>query len=170
MQTSDAQKRASWRALLWRVHAWSALIASPFLLMATLTGLLYVGTPQIERALHGHMDRIDASGRAPPRLALEQSVIAAIEAAPHGMQIKTVIAPSEADASVVVLMTAPNPSSGNPTPMPVTSDMAPQSAIYWSTSTQPTRRCSASCPSLNASQTGPRSCTRNCCKAMDGLG
>jgi len=40
----------------WRVHFWAALFATPFVLVATLTGVLYVFTPQIENYLYGHLD------------------------------------------------------------------------------------------------------------------
>ncbi len=69
------------RSLLWRVHFWAALIASPFALMATLTGILYVFTPQIEAALHGHLDTVAPAGVARP---LDDMVHAAQTAAPPG--------------------------------------------------------------------------------------
>jgi len=48
------------RSLLWRVHFWAALIASPFALAAALTGILYVFTPQIEPKLHGSLEAAPA--------------------------------------------------------------------------------------------------------------
>lgn len=39
---------AAGRALLWRVHGLAALLASPLLLIALLTGLIYLPTPQVE--------------------------------------------------------------------------------------------------------------------------
>jgi uncharacterized iron-regulated membrane protein len=88
------------RSLFLRIHFWAALIASPFALVATLTGLLYVFTPQVESALHGHLDRVVPAGQ--PR-ALDTLVAAAQAAAPAGQHLKTVIVPGAADASVQVV-------------------------------------------------------------------
>lgn len=75
------------RSLLWRVHFWAALIASPFALLATLTGILYIFTPQIEAALHGHLDSVVPSGR---QLPLDDVVRAARTAAPQGWVLHSV--------------------------------------------------------------------------------
>jgi uncharacterized iron-regulated membrane protein len=69
------------RSLLWRVHFWAALIASPFALMAALTGIFYVFTPQIESTLHGHLDSVTPAGA---HLPLDDMVQAARNAAPRG--------------------------------------------------------------------------------------
>jgi uncharacterized iron-regulated membrane protein len=54
------------RSLFWRIHFWAALIASPFVLVATLTGLLYVFTPQIEARLYGHLEHVTPAGSMLP--------------------------------------------------------------------------------------------------------
>jgi uncharacterized iron-regulated membrane protein len=57
------------RSLYLRVHFWAALIASPFVLLATLTGLLYVLVPQVEARLYARLDHVQPapeSADAPP--------------------------------------------------------------------------------------------------------
>lgn len=93
-----------WRSLLWRVHFWAALIASPFALLAALTGMLYVFTPQIEASLHGHLDRVaPAVGSSP----LAASVRAAIAAAPTGWTLHSVMPGFAAGESVKVSFMPP---------------------------------------------------------------
>ena len=58
-------------SLFWRIHFWAALIASPFTVVAALTGLLYVFTPQIEGILHRDLDTVQVQG---PRLSLDAAV------------------------------------------------------------------------------------------------
>ena len=90
------------RSLLWRLHFWSALIASPFVLVACLTGLLYVFTPQIEQSLHGHLDTVRPQAQARP---LDEAVQAARQAAPEGWRLHSVVPAFEADDSVRVAFT-----------------------------------------------------------------
>jgi uncharacterized iron-regulated membrane protein len=98
--------RAARRSLLWRLHFWSALIASPFVLVACLTGLLYVFTPQIERAWHGHLDTVQPQSQV---RSLDEAVAAARQAAPEGWSLHSVIPAFEPDDSVRVAFTAPMP-------------------------------------------------------------
>lgn len=67
------------RSALWRIHFWAALIASPFALIAVLTGLLYIFTPQIEAHLYGRLEHVEPTG---PMRALDASVTVARMAAP----------------------------------------------------------------------------------------
>jgi len=106
---SNAQIQARRRSLLWRLHFWSALIASPFVLVACLTGLLYVFTPQIERAWHGHLDAVQPQSQARP---LDDAVAAARQAAPEGWSLHSVMPAHEPDDSVRVAFTAPMPEKG----------------------------------------------------------
>jgi uncharacterized iron-regulated membrane protein len=103
---SVAQVHARRRSLLWRLHFWSALIASPFVLVACLTGLLYVFTPQIERAWHGHLDSVQPQ---PQVRSLDEAVSAAKQVAPEGWSLHSVIPAFEPDDSVRVAFTAPMP-------------------------------------------------------------
>jgi len=79
------------RSLFWRIHFWAALIASPFALVATLTGLLYIFTPQIEARLYGDLERVAPGGQA---LALDTLVDAARRAAPAGFEVQAVVPPA----------------------------------------------------------------------------
>ncbi|MGX4640195.1 PepSY-associated TM helix domain-containing protein [Massilia sp. SYSU DXS3249] len=78
------------RSLLLRVHCWAALIASPFILVATLTGLVYVFTPQVEARLYAHLERVEPRGA---RLPLDASVAAAQQVAGAGLALRTVTPP-----------------------------------------------------------------------------
>lgn len=104
MTTPLAPLKARRRSLLWRLHFWSALIASPFVLVACLTGLLYVFTPQIERALHGHLDTVVPQAESRP---LDEAVAAAQNVVPENWVLHSVIPAFEADDSVRVAFTAP---------------------------------------------------------------
>ena len=104
MSTLIAPLKARRRSLLWRLHFWSALIASPVVLVACLTGLLYVFTPQIERALHGHLDSVVPQAEARP---LDEAVAAAQNVVPQDWVLHSVMPAFEADDSLRVAFTAP---------------------------------------------------------------
>lgn len=107
------------RSALWRLHFWAALIASPFVLLACLTGLLYVFTPQIEGVLHRHLDVV-APG--PQRLALDDSVAAARRAAPDGLVLHSVMpALAESDSVRVAFVAPPSGGAGRSAPPPAAS-------------------------------------------------
>ncbi len=101
-----AQQR---RALLWRLHLWAALIASPFLLAACITGMLYVLTPTIERMQHGHLDTVAVPQGAAPRLyrPLDEAVAAAQAVAPEGWRLFGVVPAFETHQSVRVAFMPP---------------------------------------------------------------
>jgi uncharacterized iron-regulated membrane protein len=86
------------RSLFWRIHFWAALIASPFALVATLTGMLYIFTPQIEAHIYGHLERVAPQGE---RLPLD----AAVEAARGA--VRGIAAGSASGAYEVVAVTPP---------------------------------------------------------------
>ena len=88
------------RSLYLRVHCWAALIASPFLLVAALTGLLYVFVPQIEARLYRQLDHVTPGGTMLP---LDRSVAAAQGAVAHGLALRSVLPPFAADDSVKIL-------------------------------------------------------------------
>ena len=97
LHSSLALHRTRRRSLLWRIHAWAALIASPFALAAALSGMLYVFTPQLEAMLHGHLDKVVPVGAARP---LDASVQLAIQSAPEGWVVHSVLPPLRAEDSV----------------------------------------------------------------------
>jgi uncharacterized iron-regulated membrane protein len=87
------------RSLFWRIHFWAALVASPFALIATLTGILYIFTPQIEDALYGHLERVAPAGNMLP---LDRAVAGAQAAAAPGLAVHSVVPPYAADDAVKV--------------------------------------------------------------------
>ncbi len=91
--SSDAVLRAQRRSLLWRIHFWAALIASPFALIAALTGIVYIFTPQIENALYGHLEQVEPVGKPQP---LDELVRVATNAAPYGWVLHS-LAPAYGD-------------------------------------------------------------------------
>jgi uncharacterized iron-regulated membrane protein len=95
----DTKLMAQRKSVFWRVHLWAAFIATPFALIGALTGMLYVLTPQVEAALHGHLDRVVP---AQSRLSLDELVGLATRAAPEGTALRYVVTPVEVDQSVRV--------------------------------------------------------------------
>lgn len=102
----DAQRlrHMSLLSVLRRVHVWAALIASPFAVVAALTGLLYVLTPQIEGVVHGHLDRAPERSQ---RASLDVIVHAAVQAAPTGWRLHSVVLADEPARSVQVAFMPP---------------------------------------------------------------
>ena len=80
--------RARRRSLFWRIHFWAALIASPFALIAALTGILYIFTPQIEAALYHKLDHVEPVSAMRP---LDDAVAAATAATPAGWRLHSVV-------------------------------------------------------------------------------
>jgi uncharacterized iron-regulated membrane protein len=101
---SFAPIQARRRSLLWRLHFWSALIASPFAVIAAGTGLLYVFTPQIESALYAHLDTVTPQAQAKP---LDDAVNAAQQAMPAGWTLHSVSPAQDADDSVKLAFMPP---------------------------------------------------------------
>ncbi|MEH6458353.1 PepSY-associated TM helix domain-containing protein [Chitinimonas sp. JJ19] len=94
------------RSLLWRIHFWAALIASPFAMLAALTGLLYVFTPQIESQLYSPLREVQASGN---RQSLDSLIDRATRHAPSGMVLHSVRPPfSPTDSVQLVFSADPN--------------------------------------------------------------
>lgn len=70
--------RPALTALLLRLHFYLGLFFGPFILLAALSGTLYVLTPQLEDRLYAHLLYTD--GQGPPK-SLEQQIFAAQQAA-----------------------------------------------------------------------------------------
>jgi uncharacterized iron-regulated membrane protein len=98
--STDSPSLAQRRSVFWRIHAWAAIIASPFIVVAACTGLLYVFTPQLEQVLHARLDHVSPNGSRRP---LDELVKAAMQAAPQGMKLRSVLVPEEADQSLQVV-------------------------------------------------------------------
>jgi len=91
-------------SLFWRIHFWAALIASPFALIAALTGILYVFTPQIENVLYEKLDHVTPVGTMRP---LDDAVNAAKVAAPAGWSLHSVVPAYDADDTTRVHFVPP---------------------------------------------------------------
>lgn len=105
---TDISLTARRRSLLWRVHFWAALIATPFALIAALTGILYIFTPQIEQHLYAQVDRVQPRGE---RLTLDDVVDVARTVMPHGATLSAVFPAWHAEDSVRVLFILPRHAS-----------------------------------------------------------
>ncbi|PRX98049.1 PepSY-associated TM helix domain-containing protein [Allonocardiopsis opalescens] len=77
--------RSAWqpvRALVLRLHFYAGVLVAPFILVATVTGLLYVWTPQLEQALYDHELHAPVPAGGEP-LPLSEQVAAARQAHPE---------------------------------------------------------------------------------------
>ena len=92
------------RSLLWRIHFWAALIATPMALLAALTGILYIFTPQIEDALYGHLEKVEPAGVPHP---LDFLVQEAQQAAPAGWVVHSIMPPHGVTDSLQVAFVTP---------------------------------------------------------------
>jgi len=91
--------------LLWRLHFWSALFSTPFVMVATLTGLLYVFTPQIENYLYSHLDRVKVQST---NTTLDEAVAVAKSHAPTDWRLYAISPASSADESHQVVFVPPS--------------------------------------------------------------
>jgi uncharacterized iron-regulated membrane protein len=99
------------RSLYARIHFWAALIASPFTLIAALTGLLYLFTPQIEARLYRHLDHV---APAASMLPLDAAVASARRSAPPGLAVQSVLPPyATTDPAKVIFAPAEGQSNGH---------------------------------------------------------
>ncbi|MFN8695271.1 MAG: PepSY-associated TM helix domain-containing protein [Burkholderiales bacterium] len=104
--------------LVWRLHFWAGLLVSPLVVIATVTGLIYVFSPQIEAWRHASLDRVPvAEGTA--RVALEAQIDAARSTLP-GVPVRSVFPALAATDTTKVVM---GEARRKPTPqaMPATS-------------------------------------------------
>lgn len=94
--STDLTPAAQRRSALWRIHFWAALLASPLALVAALTGLLYVFTPQIEHHLYAHLDQVTPQGQMQP---LDEALKAARTAVPDDWILRSFSPAPEPSAS-----------------------------------------------------------------------
>jgi uncharacterized iron-regulated membrane protein len=73
--------RSGWRGLVLRLHFYAGLLVGPFILVATVTGVLYVLTPQVESLLYAEQLRVPPTAR---QLPLADQVRAALATDPGG--------------------------------------------------------------------------------------
>ncbi|PXY28140.1 PepSY-associated TM helix domain-containing protein [Prauserella muralis] len=86
--------------LLRRLHFYAGILVGPFLLVAALTGLLYVFAPHLEQAIYDHELRVPAAQDSVP---LAEQVAAAEAALPEGTLVSVRPAPSPTDTTQVIL-------------------------------------------------------------------
>lgn len=105
------------RGALWRIHGLAAILATPFLLLAAVTGLIYVAAPQVEAWQDAHLDTVAPA----PWLPLDRLVQAAEAAAPAGLRLRNVV-PPRAPGDTLRATFAPPPAgmaAGMPVALPV---------------------------------------------------
>jgi uncharacterized iron-regulated membrane protein len=92
-------RRGSLRPLLLRMHFYLGVFVGPFLFIAALTGLLYIFTPQLERAVYAHELTVPVGETKQP---LADQISAAQRALPDATLVR--VRPGEAeDASTQVI-------------------------------------------------------------------
>ncbi|WP_210495217.1 PepSY domain-containing protein [Patulibacter sp. SYSU D01012] len=95
-------RRRSVRPLALRLHFYAGILVAPLLVVACVTGLLYVATPQLEPLVYRHELRVDPPAGARP-LPLVDQIRAARAAHPEGT-IATVRPAPERDATTRVVL------------------------------------------------------------------
>lgn len=92
-QEPPARTSASpWRALLLRLHFYAGVFVAPFLVVAAVTGLAFVFSPQLDGVVYDQELHAEPQGR--DRLPLAQQVSAARAAHPEG-DVYAVVPPGE---------------------------------------------------------------------------
>jgi uncharacterized iron-regulated membrane protein len=97
-----AEPRFGWaavRPLLLRLHFYAGVFVGPFLLVAAVTGLAYVWTPQVEQAVYDHELHVPAASGVVP---LDQQTAAARALVPGGTVTGVRPGPSPTDSTQVV--------------------------------------------------------------------
>ncbi|MDI5981672.1 PepSY-associated TM helix domain-containing protein [Amycolatopsis magusensis] len=92
-------RRRSARPLLLRLHFYAGVFIGPFLLVAALTGLLYIFTPQLEQVVYDHEMSVPAGSSAQP---LESQLAAARQAVPDATVVRVRPGPEATDTTQVI--------------------------------------------------------------------
>jgi uncharacterized iron-regulated membrane protein len=87
--------------LLLRLHFYAGVLVAPFLVVAALTGLAFVLTPQLDALVYDRELSTDGSG---PRAPLSEQVAAAVAAHPEG-SVASVVLPAGDDLNTRVVFT-----------------------------------------------------------------
>ncbi len=99
---APAPSRFTWatvRPLVLRLHFYAGVFVGPFLLIAAVTGLAYIWTPQLEQAVYDHELHVPA---APGLVSLDQQTAIAKAAVPDGTVTGVRPGPSPTDTTQVV--------------------------------------------------------------------
>lgn len=73
--------------VFWRLHFWAGILTAPIMMIAAITGILYIFTPQIEAWKHADLDFVKQPA---PALALEQQIAAAKSEVTH-LNLRTIV-------------------------------------------------------------------------------
>ncbi|ATE54120.1 PepSY-associated TM helix domain-containing protein [Actinosynnema pretiosum] len=87
------------RALLLRLHFYAGVLIGPFLLVAAVTGIAYVFTPQLERAVYDHELHVPAGDT---RLSLDEQAGIAAALVPDGRLTGVRPGPTPTDSTQVI--------------------------------------------------------------------
>ncbi|OXY81413.1 hypothetical protein B6S08_13090 [Oceanimonas doudoroffii] len=99
-RSGNAARATALTAFLTRLHFYIGLFVGPFILVAALTGTLYVLTPQLENRLYADQLTTDSTG--PQRPLAEQ--IAAAQASLHGEETLAKVRPAPAPGTTTRVM------------------------------------------------------------------
>lgn len=91
-------------ALVLRLHFYAGILVAPFLVIAVLSGLTFVFTPQLDRLVYADELRVDQV--AGPARPLAEQVAAARAAHPEG-ELATIIPPVDETETTKVVFSAP---------------------------------------------------------------
>ncbi|AIJ24885.1 PepSY-associated TM helix domain-containing protein [Amycolatopsis methanolica] len=91
--------RGTLRPVLLRLHFCAGILVGPFLVVAAITGLLYVFTPQLEQVVYDHELHVPAGTTAQP---LSAQVATAENAVPEGTLYSVRPGPTATDTTQVV--------------------------------------------------------------------
>ncbi len=109
MSESD-DERSIRRSALWRIHGLAAILGTPFLLVAAVTGLMYAFAPQIDAWRERAFERVAPA----PWQPLDRLVDAATAAAPPGTRLRNVTPPVQpGDVLHAVFSPGPAAATGN---------------------------------------------------------
>lgn len=90
---------AAVRPLLLRLHFYAGVFVGPFLIIAALTGIAYIYTPQLEQAIYDHELHVPAAAGS---LSLDRQAELARAAVPDGTMTGMRPAPTATDTTLVV--------------------------------------------------------------------
>lgn len=103
----ERQRLRGLRPLLLRLHFYAGVFVGPFILIATVTGLLYALIPQIDDAVYRHELTVDHVGEQ--RLPISEQLRAALAAHPEGTveRIRPPAAPDETTRVTLIVDDVP---------------------------------------------------------------
>lgn len=136
---------AGWSVwLVRRLHTWIGVAVAPFLLVAAVTGLWYVWTPQIEAWYYRDWLRVAPAAAA--HVPLQQQVVAATAYARPEWRLVAVRPALEPQASTRVLFSAPGLGEGERWAIfvnPATADVLGAAVVYGTSGALPLRSVSS---------------------------